>query len=82
MSDILLSAIAPEGVEVTSCVTYGFPGEAQYAEISAHRIDVPTGIGLARAIRLTIAREMALDRAMRNANEGKSVYETRGFDSA
>lgn len=58
MSDILLSAIAPEGVEVTSCVTYGFPDEAQYVEISAHRIDVPTGIGPAREIRLTIAREM------------------------
>jgi len=29
-----------------------------------------------------VAGVMALDRAMRNANEGKSVYESRGFDSA
>jgi len=58
MSEVTLSEIAPEGVQVVSCIIFGYPDQPQEAEITAHRIDVPTGIGPARAIRLTIAREM------------------------
>ena len=61
MSDILLGDISPEGVEVTSCITYGYPGDDQNVEITAHRIGMPTGIGPARVIRLTVAREMFID---------------------
>lgn len=61
MSEIALSEIAPDGVEVTSCVMYGYPDQPQEVEITAHLIDVPTGIGPARAIRLTVAREMFID---------------------
>lgn len=58
MSEIALSEIAPDGVQVTSFISYGYPDQPQDVEIMAHRIDVPTGIGPARAIRLTVAREM------------------------
>ena len=58
MSEIALSEIAPEGVQVVSCISYGYPDRPREVEITAHRIDVPTGIGPARVIRLTIAREM------------------------
>jgi len=58
MSEITLSEIAPEGVQVVSCISYGYPDQPRHVEIMAHRIDVPTGIGPARAIRLTISREM------------------------
>lgn len=61
MSDIVLSEIAPDGVEVTSCVMYGFPGQPQDVEIMAHRIDVPTGIGPARMIKLWVSRDMFTD---------------------
>lgn len=61
MSDILLKHIAPDGVEVTSCLVFDLPNRIKGIEICAQRVDVPTGIGTARTINVKASEEMFAD---------------------